>query len=104
MVKRIIFIITFIFSILVFVALIYLIFEMIRQYNYINSLPSASGFDYLGFLFCRMFCCITALPGVITSAICLKISYYKTIKILSCILLNVFIVVFVVFGIAWLFF
>ena len=102
MVKKIFSIITFVFSILVFIALASLTFDMIKEYNYLNSLPSTSGSDYLGFLFYRMFYCVTALPGIITSAICLKISNNKAIKIILVVLLGIFAIVFVIFGLAWL--
>ena len=102
MLKKVFSIISFVFSIFVFVALVALTFDMVKEYNYINSLTSTSGSDYLGFLFYRMFYCVTALPGIITSVICLKISSNKAMKIISFIFLTIFIVVFVVFGIAWL--
>ncbi len=102
MVKKAFSIITFVFSILVLVALVVLTFDMAKEYKYINSLPSTSGSDYLGFLFYRMFYCVTALPGVASSAVSFKLSSNKAIKIISVVLLTIFIIIFVVFGIAWL--
>lgn len=102
MVKKVFSIITFVFSILVLVALAVLTFDMVKEYNYINSLPSTSGSYYLGFLFYRMFYCVTAFPGIVTSAISFKISSNKVMKIISNVLLIIFIIVFVVFSIAWL--
>ena len=102
MVKKIFSIITFVFSILIFVALAMLTFDMVKEYKYINSLPSTSGSDYLGFLFYRMFYCVTALPGIVSSAVSSKISSNKAMKIISIVLLTIFITIFVVFGIAWL--
>ena len=102
MVKKVFSIITFVFSILVLVALAMLTFDMVKEYIYINSLPSTSGSDYLGFLVYRMFCCVTALPGIVSSAVSSKISSNKAMKIISFVLLDVFIIIFVFFGIAWL--
>ena len=102
MVKKVFSIITFVFSIIVLVALAVLTFDMVKEYKYINSLPSTSGSDYLGFLFYRMFYCVTALPGIVCSAVSSKISSNKAMKIISIVLLTIFITIFVVFGIAWL--
>ena len=102
MVKKVFSIITFVFSILVLVALAMLTFDMVKEYIYINSLPSTSGSDYLGFLFYRMFYSVTALPGIVSSAVSSKMSSNKAMKIISFVLLAVFIIIFVVFGIAWL--
>ena len=102
MVKKVFSIITFVFSILVLVALAMLTFDMVKEYIYINSLPSTSGSDYLGFLFYRMFYCVTALLGIVSSAVSSKMSSNKAMKIISFVLLAVFIIIFVVFGIAWL--
>ena len=46
MVKKAFSIISFVFSILVLTALAVLTFDMAKEYNYINSLPSTSGSDY----------------------------------------------------------
>ena len=102
MVKKVFSIITLFFSFLVLVALAVLTYDMVKEYNYINNLPSASGVDYLDFVFYRMFYCVTALPGIISSAVSSKISSNKAMKIISFVLLAVFIIIFVVFGIAWL--
>ena len=102
MVRKVFSVITFVISILTLVALAVLTFDMVKEYNYINSLQSTSGSDYLGFLFYRMFYCITTLPGIITSAICLKISDNKAMKIMSFVLLFIFLIVFVIFALAWL--
>ena len=102
MVKKIFSIITFVFSILIFVALAVLTFDMVKEYKYINSLPSTSGSDYLGFLFYRVFYCVTALPGIVSSAVSFKLSSNKVMKITSIVLLIIFVTVFVVFGMAWL--
>ncbi len=102
MVKKVFAIISFAFSVLVLVALAVLTYDMIKEYSYINSLQSTSGSDYLGFLFYRMFYCVTALPGIISSAVSSKISVNKTMRSISIVLLTVFIIIFVVFGIAWL--
>ncbi|MBQ8203283.1 MAG: hypothetical protein IJZ75_03280 [Clostridia bacterium] len=61
-----------------------------------------SGSDYLGFLLYRIFYCIGSLPGIITSAVSYKLSSNKAKKIISVVLLTVFIIVFAVFGMAWL--
>ena len=102
LVKKVFSIITFAISIVAFSTLVLLTYDMIKEYNYINSLPSTSGSDYLGFLFYRMFFCVTALPGIISSSVCLKISSTKPLKAISIILLSIFIMVFIAFGIAWL--
>ena len=102
MAKKVFSIISFSISVVTFSALVLLTYYMIKEFNYINSLPGTSGSDYLGFLFYRMFYCVTALPGIIFSSVCLKISSIKSLKIISMVLLAIFILVFVVFGIAWL--
>ena len=102
MVKKIFAIITFVFSFLILIALAVLTFDMVKEYNYINSLPSTSGTDYLVFLLYRMLCCVAALPGIVSSAVSFKLSSNKVIKIISLVLLIIFIITFIVFGIAWL--
>ena len=102
MVKKIFAIISFVFSFLVLITLAVLTFDMVKEYNYINSLPSTSGIDYLIFLFYRMLYCVTALPGIVSSAVSFKLSANKVIKIISVVLLSIFIIIFIVFGIAWL--
>ena len=73
-VKRVFSVITFVFSIMVFVSLAMLSIDMAKEYNYINSLPNTSGVDYLGFLFYRVFYCVAALPGIVSSAVSFKLS------------------------------
>lgn len=102
MLKKVFSIITFVASILVFLALGLLTVDMIKEYNYINSFQGVSGADYLGLLFYRMFYCVTALPGIITAIICLKLTTSKPLRIISGVLLILFVAVFAVFGIAWL--
>jgi hypothetical protein len=82
MVKKVFSIITFVISILVLVALAVLAYDMVKEYNYVNSLPNTSGIDYLGFLFFRVFFCIIALPGIVSSAVSFKLSSNKTVKII----------------------
>ena len=55
---------------------------------------------YLGILFYRMFYAITALPGIITSILSMKLSNQKVIKIISYNLFVIFSIVFIVFGLA----
>lgn len=99
--KKLFSIIAFCISILVLVALGILTSDMIKEYNYISSLPSTSGVDYLGFLIYPVLYCGVAVLGIITTAVCLKIATGKVLKIICGILLAIFLVVFVGSGIAW---
>lgn len=94
-------VIMFALSIIVIIGLIELTVDVIAEYNHISSLPNTSGIDYLGILIYPFLYCITALCGIITSAVCLKLSTDKTIKIISCVLLGIFLVVCCIFGVVW---
>ncbi len=102
MAKKVFSVITFVFTILMVIALALLTVEMIQEQNYLSSLPNTSGIDYLGMLFYPMFYCAAAVPGIATSAVCLKLSANKVMKIISGVMLVGFIGVFVVFGMAWI--
>lgn len=101
MVKKIFNYVFFTLSVLLFLATVSLTVDMIKEYNYLNSLQGISGSDYLGFLLYRCFYFIEAFFGIATSVISLILSKNKVLKVFSIIFLIIFSIIFVVFGIAW---
>ena len=92
MVKKVFSIISFALSAIIFIIMSIFAFEAIRTFIYIKSASSGGKLD--GFIFAAYMICIAAasLIGIIFSALSLKLSVHKALKITSYILLIVFFV------------
>lgn len=97
MVKKVFSSITFIISVLLFLAMGLLTLDMI---NHNNSLQDIGDLDlFMRVLLYQASYFVISIPGIVSSAVCLKISKSKGIKIVSGVLLTIFFIVFLTFGI-----
>lgn len=92
-IKRFFAILSLIASLLALGAIIVIGIDAVKEINRIESDPSASGIDYLGFVFYPMFIAFFSFVGLIFSGISTKLCTYKIAKIISLVLLIVFCII-----------
>ena len=102
MVRKVFAGISLVVSLLVLIALVCLSIGMVEYYHDIRTSPNMSGIDYLGLLIYPVLYCFAAVPGLISSAISWRLASHKAVKIVSVVLMTLFLVVLLVFGAIWL--
>ena len=98
MVKKVVTYISLGIVAVVLVAMGILAFDMLQLIKEINQSPADADGDTLTLLWYKGMLVIAAVPGIISSVICFKVTENKPIKIISGILLGLCIAVFVAAG------
>ena len=102
MVRKVFTVISFVVSLLILIALVGLTVGVVEYYHHIRTSPNLSGIDYLGLLIYPVLYCFAAVPGLVSSVIAWRLAASKAVKIVSIVLLAIFAVVLIVFGVIWL--
>ena len=102
MLKKVFTGISFVVSLLALIALVFLTVSMVQYYHHIRTSPGLSGIDYLELLIYPVLYCFTAVPGLVSSVIGWRLATNRAVKIVSAVLLGIFVVVLIVFGAIWL--
>ena len=92
-IRRIFAILSFIATLLALSGIIVMGIDAVKEINRIKLDPSASGIDYLGFVFYPMFIAFFSFVGLISSGVSTKLCTYKIAKIISLVLLIVFCII-----------